>query len=110
MAVTPTHSTLTNTTAGTRTQCTATTSINPSSVYFEAAGANTGYIYVGLVTVSSTVYITRLSAGQGFMISADGVGMSYRAGGSGLQLSAFYVDSSVNGEKVQMTYVYSTGG
>lgn len=110
-AVTPVHATKTVTTAGTEIQATATTTILPSSVYFEADSANTGYIYIGLSTVSSTVYIARLSAGQSFAITADGVGSgNLRVGGQGIQLSAIYIDSSVSGEKVQMTYMYPTGG
>jgi len=101
------NASLTNTTAGTRTQCTATTTIRPSSVYFEALGTNTGYIYIGTVTVTSTLYIPRLSAGQGFSLGIEpGGGL----GSTGLQLSNLYVDSSVNGEKVLMTYMYPTGG
>lgn len=110
MAITPVVASLTNTTAGTRTQVTATTTIQPTSVYFEALAGNTGYIYVGTSSVSSTVYMTRLSAGQGFTVGADGAGIGHRAGGQGLQLSNFYVDSSVNGDKVLVTYLYSTGG
>jgi hypothetical protein len=111
MAVTPVHATLTVTTAATRVQVTATTTIKPSSVYFEAAGANTGFIYIGLVTVTNAIYITRLSPGQPFLLSADGLGgVNYRAGGEGIQLSNIYIDSSVSGEKVQMTYMYPTGG
>ena len=106
-AVIPVNAALTVTTAGTRVQATATTTIVPSSVYFEALGTNTGYIYVGVVTVSATVYITRLSAGQGFYINADGA--NGRIGLTGIQLSSLYVDSSVNGEKVQMTYQYPIG-
>ena len=108
MAVTPIHSTVTVTTAATRVQVTADADIKPMSVYFEAAGANTGFIYVGLVTVSSTVYIARLAAGTSFSIG--GVPGAGRLGGTGIQLSALYVDSSVSGEKVQVTYVYPTGG
>lgn len=108
--ITPVHATLTVTTAGTRVPVTATTTLAPSSVYFEAAGANSGYIYIGLVTVTATIYIARLSAGQGFSLSADGNGLGYRAGGNGIQLSALYVDSSVSAEKVQVTYMYPTGG
>lgn len=110
MAVTPSNSSLTNTTAGTRTQVVSDTDIKPSSVYFEALASNTGYIYVGISTVSSTVYIARLSAGQGFSLSADGAGGLYKAGGQGIQLSGLYVDSSVSGEKVLVTYMYPTGG
>jgi hypothetical protein len=108
MAVTPVHATKTVTTATTRVQSTTTTTILPSSVYFEALGTNTGYIYVGLVTVSSTAYITRLSAGQGYTLTADS-NNSGRAGGTGIQLSAIWFDSSVSGEKVQMTYMDKQG-
>lgn len=110
MAVTPVHTTKTVTTAGTRVQLTATTTILPSSVYIEALGTNTGYIYLGLVTVSSTVYISRLSAGQGIWIAADAPGTRGGLGSVGLQLSSLYIDSSVNGEKAQMTYMFPTGG
>jgi hypothetical protein len=104
MAITPVNASLTVTTAGTRVAVTATTTILPSSVYFEALGSNTGFIYIGLVTVSSTVYISRLAAGQGIEISLDGDNVR-----QGLQLSNLYADSSVNGEKVLVTYQYRTG-
>jgi hypothetical protein len=108
MAVTPVHTTLTVTTAGTRVQATTDADYKPSSIYFEALGTNTGFIYIGLVTVSSTVYIARLAAGASFSFSSDDEGSS-RSGGSGIQLSSLYVDSSVNGEKIQMTYQYRQG-
>lgn len=107
MAVTPVNSTKTVTTAGTRVQINTDTAILPSSIYIEALGTNTGFIYVGLSDVSSTVYITRLSSGQGIHLSADAVG---RLGSVGLQLSALWLDSSVSGEKAQVTYMYPTGG
>jgi hypothetical protein len=111
MAVTPIHATKTVTTAGTRVQVETDTAIRPSTVYFEAAAANTGLIYVGLVTVTSLIYIARLEASQGFFLSVDGAGgLNYRTGGQGLQLSSLYIDSSVNAEKVQMTYMHATGG
>jgi hypothetical protein len=111
MAVTPVHATLTVTTATTRVQVTATTTTLPSSVYFEALGSNTGYIYIGLVTVTNAIYMARLSPGQGFTLSMDGAGgVNYRSGGQGLQLSSLYIDSSVSGEKVQMTYLRAQGG
>lgn len=104
-AVTPIHTTKTVTTAGTRIQAVTSTNILPSTVYFEAAAANTGFIYIGLVTVTSTIYMARLSAGQSWSISSD-VTSQQRTGSTGIQLSSLYIDSSVNGEKVQMTYVY----
>ena len=105
-AVTPVNAVKTVTTAGTRIQATATTSIHPSSVYFEALGTNTGFIYIGLSNVSATVYIARLSPGQGISMGADTIGSDLTL----LQLSNFYIDSSVNGEKVQMTYQNHIGG
>lgn len=109
MAITPTHATITNTTAGTRTRLTSTTTILPTTVYIEAAGANTGYIYVGLVTVTSTVYMARLAAGQSFTLNSDGIGGRGRNGSIGIQLSDLYIDSSVSGEKAQLTYMFPTG-
>lgn len=110
MAVTPVNASKTVTTAGTRVQIETDTDIRPSSIYFEALGTNTGYIYIGLSTVSSTVYIARLAAGASYVISSDGILAGGHLGASGLQLSAFYADSSVNGEKVLVTYMYPMGG
>lgn len=114
MAVTPVNATVTVTTAGTRVQVNSSTAIKPASIYFEALGSNTGYIYIGLSDVSSTKYIAKLgvtsSVGQGFSLTAAGAGGLYKGGGQGIQLSDLYVDSSVNGEKVQVTYLYSQGG
>jgi hypothetical protein len=111
MAVTPVNSTITVVTSGTEIQCTSDTNIRPTSVYFEAFATNTNPIFIGLSTVSTTVYIARLEAGQGFLLSVDGAGgLNYRAGTQGLQLSALYVDATTNGEKCQMTYMYATGG
>jgi hypothetical protein len=104
MAITPIHATLTVTTAGTRVQANTDTDLKPHSIYIEASGANTGFIYVGLVTVTSAIYFTRLAAGEGFSLAAEGTARS------GIQLSSIYIDSSVNGEKAQLTYLYSTGG
>lgn len=106
MSVTPVNSTLTVTTAGTRVQVTATTSFKPSFVYFESVA---GTIYLGLSNVSSTNYIAKLTAGQGFSLSTD-VGGNYRAGGQGIQLSSLYIDSAGNGDKCQLTYMYAIGG
>ncbi len=111
MAITPTLVTVTVTTAGTRVRVTTDATIKPSAVYFEALGTNTGYIYIGGVLVSSTVYFARLtipsaSNQPAWSIKAPEVG---RIGGAGIQLSDFYIDSSVNGEKVQVTYMFNSG-
>ena len=112
MGITPKLVTLTVTTAGTRVQVTSDTEIRPHAVYFETLSTNTGQIYIGDVTVSSTVYMARLtipsaaSAPSWQISSPAGAG---HAGGTGIQLSNMYVDSSVSGEKVQVTYVYNVG-
>ncbi len=105
MALKPNVSTLTVATAGTATVCSAA-SQPVISVYFEALGTNTGTIYIGDSTVSSTKYITALAAGAGFGISTDAKG---RLGGE-LQLSTLSANASVSGDKVQMTYLVRTGG
>jgi hypothetical protein len=111
MAITPVNAAVTVTTAGTRVQMSSDVDYKPASVYVEALGSNTGYIYVGLSNVSSTVYISRLAAGEGLTIEVPGAGgANYRAGSQGIQLSTLYIDSSVNGEKAQLTYLYAQGG
>ncbi len=102
--IVPVQSTITVTTHGTRAALSADTGILASSIYLEALGTNTGYVYIGTSTVSSTNYIARLSAGQGIPLQADAAGGKFRARGNGLQLSSLYADVSVDGEKVQVTY------
>lgn len=112
MAITPVLVTVTVTTAGTQVQVTTDTDIKPKSVYFEADSANTGVIYIGNSTVSSTSYFARLtipstsSSPNWSITGADGG----RVGSTGIQLSDIWVDSSVSGEKVHVTYIYETGG
>ncbi len=109
MGIKPVHATVTVTTHATRVQCTATAGY-ATSVYFEAAKANSGNIFVGLVTVSSTVYITCLAAGEGFMLSVDGkVAPGSTHGGNEFQLTSFYVDSASDGDKCQFTYLERVG-
>ena len=112
MAVTPSLITVTVTTAGTRVQVTSFTTIRPIAAYFEAVGSNTGQIYIGNSSVSSTSYYARLgipstTSSPSWSITGSSEG---RVGATGIQLSSFYVDSSVNGDKVQVTYIYETGG
>ncbi len=106
MGIKAINSAKTVTTAGTRVQVSSSANY-VTSIYFEALGTNTGYIYVGDSLVSSTVHIARLSAGQGFTIAVDvttGVGV-----GAELNLSDYWIDSSVSGEKCQVTYLQRTG-
>ena len=97
-------STVTVTTAGTRVRNTATSNY-ATAVYVEALKTNTGVIYVGGSSVGSASYATALAPGQGWGVSVDGKGRpSSTTGGSEIQLSSIYFDSSVSGEKVQVTY------
>lgn len=107
MAVTPVNAAKTVVTAGVRVQMVSNTALKPCSVYIEALRSNTGIMYVGLVTVSSTVYIAALPAGASWSFSSYQGG---RIGATGIQLSALYIDASVSGEKVQLTYADDIGG
>lgn len=104
MGIAPVNSTVTVTTAGTRVQANSS-SVLAISIYFEAPKTNTGVIYLGTSDVSATKYIAALSPGQGFGLSTDARG---RIGGEA-QLNVYYVDSSINGDKVQVTYLQRTG-
>ena len=77
------------TTAGTRVALSSSTSI--ASVTVKASATNTGYIYVGSSSVSSS---------NGFQLSArDAVSIDID------NLSKVYIDSSVNGEGVSYIYL-----
>jgi hypothetical protein len=104
MGIAPVNATATVTTAGTRVQVNSS-SVLVISLYVEALKTNTGVIYLGLSDVSATKYIAALSPGQAFGISTDARG---RLGGEA-QLNVYYLDSSVSGEKAQVTYLQRTG-
>lgn len=72
------------TTAGTRVQLASNTLTN--GAILQAPSTNTGLIYVGVVTVSSTVYGAELQPGQSTSIAVSNT-------------NAIYIDSSVNGDK-----------
>jgi hypothetical protein len=91
--------TITVTTAGTQIQVTSTP-IYVESVYIEALGTNTGFIYVGDENVSSTAYAARLAAGEGFSLNVQKGKADDR-----INLDNIWIDSSVNGEKAQVTYL-----
>lgn len=105
----PIVATKTVTTAGTQIQSTTNTALAVTSVYYEALASNTGNIYIGDADVSSTLYIAKLAAGEGFTIAIDNNG-GRATTGSEIQLSSIWIDSSVNGEKVQMTYIQRSAG
>jgi hypothetical protein len=81
------------TTAGTEVALSATRTMC-LRITIQAKPANTGYIYVGVGTVTSTNYGVRLGAGDSFTI-----GMGETRGHPN-DLSTVVIDSSVNGEGV----------
>lgn len=109
MGVIPVNSTVTVTTAATRVRGTAT-STYVTSVYVEALSTNSGSIFVGVADVTSTKYIAKLTAGQGFTIGVDAQGsVGSSTGGGEIQLNSIYFDTSSSGDKVQMTYLQRVG-
>lgn len=108
MGIAPVNASKTVTTAGTRVQFT-TSNIYCTSIYVEALSSNTGNIYVGTSSVSSTVYIAKLAAGQGFSMTTDNHSAGSSSGGSEYNLSFLYFDSAVSGEKVLVTYQQRVG-
>jgi hypothetical protein len=105
--IVPVNATVTVATAGTRVQINSTAGLLPTSIYFEALGSNSGNMFIGLSDVASTKYIARLTAGNGFSITSDGIGGTGRLSGIGLSLASFYADCSSSGDKVQVTYMYN---
>lgn len=93
------------TTAGTEVPL-VTSALYAVSVYIEAKVGNTGYIYVGDSSVTSTLHTTRLSAGAGFSFGSSGDG---RGIGGEINIASIYIDSSVNGEGVNVTYFVRSG-
>ncbi len=77
-------------TAGSRVQV-STRSLPSCEVILAAPSTNTGYIYVGDVNVSSTRYSSRLLPGEEVHLSVADV-------------NKVYIDASVNGEGVEVSY------
>jgi hypothetical protein len=102
MAVLMTTAAVNVTTAGTRVPLSATTLL----VYdfeVQAKPANTGTIYLGSVAVTSTIG-RRLAAGGTFSLAGliDDGGKSKNLQ---VDLGTIYIDSTVNGEGVIVTYL-----
>lgn len=109
MGLKPVILTKTVTTAGTEIAV-SSTDLYVTTVYFEALSTNTGVIFVGDLNVTSTLYMTRLAAGAGFSLSVPSPIMpGSSSGGNELNLKHLYVDCSVNGEKVQVSYLQRVG-
>lgn len=90
------------TTAGTRVQL-SSTNIYAYSVAIEAKLANTGKIYVGDVSVSSTRG-HQLEPGGSYVVAGEIVGNRVNL----VNLASIYIDSSVDAEGVKITYTKVT--
>ena len=107
MALKPRILTVTVTTAGTRVRV-VTDAQSPNRyvpwAYFEADAANTGAVYIGDVTVASSVYSAVLDA-TGSTASLNWALPQYPqdADSSRLDLYETYVDAANNGDKVFVT-------
>jgi predicted RecA/RadA family phage recombinase len=109
MGIVPSISTKTVATAGTRVQA-GTAGTYVTSIYFEALKTNTGVIYVGDISVSSTLYMTALSAGSGFTVTTNhNVRPGSSSGGNEVNLGSLYVDAGTSGDKVQVSYMQRLG-
>lgn len=67
------------------------------SFTIQANSGNTGVIYLGDVTVSSTVYGAAITKGTSFSASCDG-------NDSKLDLSLWYIDAGTSNDAVSITY------
>jgi len=101
MAITPLSVARNVTTAGTRVTLVAS-SLPVIAAEVQAKVTNTGSIYLGGSDVSSTNGRV-LTAGQTFLIS--GLDSPSEKSKNVIDLVAFYIDSSVSGEGVIVTYV-----
>ena len=90
---------VTVTTAGTRVQV-STTDLFVKKIIVCGHAANTGHIYVGDVTVSSTVGL-QLKLSHDPVVIGD---LEISGKDDTFNLKNMYVDSSVNGEKVSILY------
>lgn len=95
-----TLSSATVTTAGTRVQIATDTDLRYSAIKILNPYTNTGIIYVGDSTVSSTVYDDALFPGDAIVYQA----LPTNIGPKVYKPSLFYIDSNTSGTAVRITY------
>ena len=100
MIVRPFHFMKTVTTATTREQLT-TAERHVTSAIIQAEITNTGYVYVGNSTVSSTDYFALLVAGASVSLDALSLGLS----DAKIDLSEIWLDVSVSTDGVSVGYL-----
>lgn len=81
-----------------------------TAVYFEGFEGNTGKIYVGTSTVTTSTYAAKLIAGGGFSLTADNQGRAgSSAGGGEIALNTIFVNAGTSGDKCMVTYLERVG-
>lgn len=85
------------TTAGTRIPFTATAPTGARLIIIQANSGNTGVIYIGDITVSSTVFGVKLAAGVSIAIANDGNDAKF-------DLSQFYADAGTSNDGFSVLY------
>jgi predicted nucleotidyltransferase len=88
------------TTAGTREQLTSLSTLVPALV-ITAERTNTGYVYVGDKSVSSTEYAVELDSGDSFRISAAELGWPYGK----ISMDTIWLDVSVSTDGVSVAWL-----
>lgn len=84
--------------AGTRVQLTSSSPTPCRSIIIQANSGNTGDIYIGGVTVSSSVYGIRLTKGSSITISND-------LNDAKIDLSGFYIDAGTSADGISILYL-----
>ena len=75
--------------------------VTPPALTITAERTNTGYVYVGDGSVSSTKYMVELDSGDSVTISAAELGWPYGM----LSIKAIYLDVSVSGDGVSVGWL-----
>lgn len=87
-------------TAGVPVQVSSTLIIDVVSVRVTADASNTGSVYIGGSTVTSTSG-EELGPNEGLEVSGD----DYRSAAMTIDLTSIYVDTATNGNKVRVQYL-----
>jgi hypothetical protein len=103
--LTPGQLRVTVTTAGTRVQITSS-HIVTTNIIIQALSGNTGTVYVGNSSVSSSLCMVALAAGAAITLTPGAMGNDM----GGLDLSEFYIDASQNSQSVNVGYTTMTPG
>lgn len=91
--------------AGTRVALFSTTPTYAAAFYCEALGTNSGSIFLGNSTVSSTSYMRKMGAGSGFSMNAHPGATEPGAGGGLLDLSQLYIDADAATQVLLVSYM-----